>query len=218
MATGYPGYNSLVPKSAGSVGEVLKQNGYNTFWFGKMHNVPDWDVECRVPLICGRPDLALSTFTASLVVTPINGIPPSLKTPPPLSRTLEKPDYILDHDMADQAIKQHSPAACPWHRLSRGSSTTQPAPLTRRTMHPRIGSPNTMDSSIRAGTNMSQRDAGPADQARRCPCRHGTDQAAPPQIPAWDSLDPRPETRLRADDGSLRRRPSYADNQDRKSD
>jgi arylsulfatase A-like enzyme len=42
MATGYPGYNSLVPKSAGSVGEVLKENGYNTSWFGKMHNVPDW--------------------------------------------------------------------------------------------------------------------------------------------------------------------------------
>jgi arylsulfatase A-like enzyme len=42
FATGYPGYNSLVPKSAGSVGEVLKENGYNTAWFGKMHNVPDW--------------------------------------------------------------------------------------------------------------------------------------------------------------------------------
>ena len=42
FATGYPGYNSLVPKSAGSVGEVLRENGYNTSWFGKMHNVPDW--------------------------------------------------------------------------------------------------------------------------------------------------------------------------------
>ena len=42
FATGYPGYNSLVPKSAGSVGEVLKENGYNTSWFGKAHNVPDW--------------------------------------------------------------------------------------------------------------------------------------------------------------------------------
>src|SRR5690606_34272897 len=28
FATGYPGYNSLVPKSAGSVGSVLKENGY----------------------------------------------------------------------------------------------------------------------------------------------------------------------------------------------
>jgi arylsulfatase len=42
FATGYPGDNSLVPKSAGSVGSVLKDSGYNTSWFGKMHNVPDW--------------------------------------------------------------------------------------------------------------------------------------------------------------------------------
>jgi len=42
FATGYPGYDSLVPRSSGSVGEVLKLNGYNTSWFGKMHNVPDW--------------------------------------------------------------------------------------------------------------------------------------------------------------------------------
>src|SRR5262249_13009328 len=42
FAMGFAGYNSLVPKSCGSVGEVLKENGYNTAWFGKMHNVPDW--------------------------------------------------------------------------------------------------------------------------------------------------------------------------------
>ena len=40
--TGYPGYNTLMPKSCGSLGEVLRQNGYNTSWFGKNHNVPDW--------------------------------------------------------------------------------------------------------------------------------------------------------------------------------
>src|SRR5499427_8414387 len=28
FATGYPGYNSLVPKSAGTVAQVLKNNGY----------------------------------------------------------------------------------------------------------------------------------------------------------------------------------------------
>jgi arylsulfatase A-like enzyme len=42
FATGFPGYNSLVSRSDGSVGEVLKESGYNTSWFGKMHNVPDW--------------------------------------------------------------------------------------------------------------------------------------------------------------------------------
>ncbi len=42
FATGFPGYPSLVPKSAGSVGQVLRENGFNTAWFGKAHNVPDW--------------------------------------------------------------------------------------------------------------------------------------------------------------------------------
>jgi arylsulfatase A-like enzyme len=42
LGTGYPGYNSLMPKSADTFAEVLKQNGYNTAWYGKNHNVPDW--------------------------------------------------------------------------------------------------------------------------------------------------------------------------------
>jgi arylsulfatase A-like enzyme len=41
FATGFPGYTSLMSKSSGSVGEILRQSGYNTAWFGKNHNVPD---------------------------------------------------------------------------------------------------------------------------------------------------------------------------------
>lgn len=42
MATGYPGSNSTMPGSPGSIGEILRQNGYSTAWFGRNHNVPDW--------------------------------------------------------------------------------------------------------------------------------------------------------------------------------
>src|SRR6266705_4566605 len=42
MATGYPGYTSPMSKSVGTIGEILRGNGYNTSWFGKNHNVPDW--------------------------------------------------------------------------------------------------------------------------------------------------------------------------------
>src|SRR5215471_5255087 len=42
FATGYPGYNSLMSRSVGTIGEMLKYNGYSTAWFGKNHNVPDW--------------------------------------------------------------------------------------------------------------------------------------------------------------------------------
>ena len=39
-AAGYPGYNTIWPRSAASVAEVLKGNGYSTAAFGKWHNTP----------------------------------------------------------------------------------------------------------------------------------------------------------------------------------
>ena len=39
-ATGYPGNYGNMPKSAATVAEVLKQNGYNTFAVGKWHLAP----------------------------------------------------------------------------------------------------------------------------------------------------------------------------------
>jgi arylsulfatase len=41
MATGYPGYCGIIPKSCATVAELLKQAGYTCSWFGKNHNVPD---------------------------------------------------------------------------------------------------------------------------------------------------------------------------------
>src|SRR5450631_1781802 len=40
QATGYPGYNSIIPKDKVTIGEILKENGYVTSWFGKDHNTP----------------------------------------------------------------------------------------------------------------------------------------------------------------------------------
>jgi arylsulfatase len=42
FATGYPGYDSLKSRSVGTIGQMLRYNGYTTAWFGKDHNVPDW--------------------------------------------------------------------------------------------------------------------------------------------------------------------------------
>ncbi len=39
-ATGYPGGYGSIPKSAATIAEVLKQNGYNTFALGKWHLAP----------------------------------------------------------------------------------------------------------------------------------------------------------------------------------
>jgi arylsulfatase A-like enzyme len=43
QATGYPGYNSVIPRDAVAIGEILRLNGYDTSWYGKDHNVPQWE-------------------------------------------------------------------------------------------------------------------------------------------------------------------------------
>jgi len=43
QATGYPGYNSVIPRDAVGIGEIMKLNGYDTSWYGKDHNVPQWE-------------------------------------------------------------------------------------------------------------------------------------------------------------------------------
>ncbi|MDH6245684.1 arylsulfatase [Mycobacterium sp. OTB74] len=42
-ATGFPSYTTMLPKSTATIGKILKENGYNTSWFGKNHNTPDWE-------------------------------------------------------------------------------------------------------------------------------------------------------------------------------
>lgn len=40
LATGYPGYSGLLPRSCATIAEILSPNGYATGWWGKNHNVP----------------------------------------------------------------------------------------------------------------------------------------------------------------------------------
>lgn len=40
QSTGYPGYNSVIPEDAATIGRILLDNGYATSWFGKDHNTP----------------------------------------------------------------------------------------------------------------------------------------------------------------------------------
>jgi len=40
IATGFPGYDSIIVRANGTIGTILKDNGYATSWFGKDHNTP----------------------------------------------------------------------------------------------------------------------------------------------------------------------------------
>jgi arylsulfatase A-like enzyme len=42
VSTGFPGYDSIIPIEKGTIGTILKANGYATSWFGKDHNTPSF--------------------------------------------------------------------------------------------------------------------------------------------------------------------------------
>ncbi|MFN9861139.1 MAG: sulfatase-like hydrolase/transferase, partial [Pseudanabaena sp.] len=49
LASGYPGYTAILPRSAATIAEVLRDNGYNTAAFGKWHNTPDYETSAVGP-------------------------------------------------------------------------------------------------------------------------------------------------------------------------
>lgn len=48
-ATGFPSYNTTIPRETATVAEVLRGNGYTTWWYGKNHNTPDWGTSVAGP-------------------------------------------------------------------------------------------------------------------------------------------------------------------------
>ncbi len=44
----------MIPRSTATVGRILKENGYNTAWFGKNHNTPDWESSVVGSATCSR--------------------------------------------------------------------------------------------------------------------------------------------------------------------
>jgi arylsulfatase A-like enzyme len=43
-ANGFPGAHGRIPEQCATIGQVLQDNGWSTFWIGKNHNVPEQDV------------------------------------------------------------------------------------------------------------------------------------------------------------------------------
>jgi arylsulfatase A-like enzyme len=49
IATAYPGYDAVMPDTGVTLGTIMRDNGYNTSWFGKNHNMPDYETSQAGP-------------------------------------------------------------------------------------------------------------------------------------------------------------------------
>lgn len=112
MATGYDGYTSLVPKSCASIGEILKDNGWNTGWWGKMHNVPDWKSSTSGPFDLWPNGLGFEYFYGFIGGDNHQFRPAMYENTQPVEPYIGNPNYIMDQDLADNAVayirKHHS--------------------------------------------------------------------------------------------------------------
>jgi arylsulfatase len=103
MATGYDGYTCILPKSCGTVGEVLRQNGYMTAWIGKNHNTPTWEASAAGPFDRWPGGLGFDYFYG-FNAGDMNHWNPLLFEDHTLVPVSSDPNYHLTTDLADHAI------------------------------------------------------------------------------------------------------------------
>jgi arylsulfatase A-like enzyme len=104
LATGFPGYNSLMPKSNGTFAEILRQNGYNTAWYGKNHNVPDWHSSQAGPFDLWPTGLGFEYFYGFLGGDTSQWAPAIYENNQPVEPPHDDPNYFFEKDTADHAI------------------------------------------------------------------------------------------------------------------
>ena len=184
-ATGYDGYTGIIPKSAGTVAEVLREYGYATSWFGKNHNTPDWETSQNGPFDRWPSGMGFDYFYG-FMGGDMDQYQPTLYENHNLVPRSTDPNYILTPDLVNHAIS--------WLQRVKSIAPDKPYFLymsTGATHAPHHASPEFIArfkgkfdqgwDKYREETFERQKKLGvvPAD-AKLTP--------RPAQLPAWDSL------------------------------
>jgi arylsulfatase A-like enzyme len=186
-ATGFPGYNSLMPKSCGTFAEVLRQNGYNTAWYGKNHNVPDWHSSQAGPFDLWPTGLGFEYFYGFIGGDTSQWAPALFENIKPIEPPHDDKEYFFDKDMADHAIARirmlHAVAPQkPWVTYYAPGTAHAPHHAPKEWIAKFKGQFDQGWDKVREETLARQKKLGvvPAD-TRLTERSKG--------IPAWDSLD-----------------------------
>jgi len=185
-ATGYPGYDSVMRKDTATVAEVLKLNAWSTAWFGKNHNVPDWQTSQAGPFDLWPTGLGFEHFFGFIGGDTHQWRPAAVEGTSPVEPYLDDPDYHFDDDLADRAvawIRQHEAVAPdkPFFLYYAPGATHAPHHPRREWVEKYAGRFDAGWDAIRAETLARQKELGivPPDTAL---------VPLAPGIPAWDSL------------------------------
>ena len=105
QSTGYPGYDSIIGPENATIGEILKDSGYATSWFGKEHNTPSFQYTVAGPFNQWPVGMGFEYFYGFMGGETDQWTPYLFRNTTPIFPWIGKPDYNLTTDMADEAIK-----------------------------------------------------------------------------------------------------------------
>ncbi len=169
IGTGYPGYNSLMPKSCGTVArDPQAERLQHRPGSARTTTCPTGRPARPGRSTAGRPGKASSISTASSAATRASGIRPFSRAPS-RSEAPRRQELSLRPRHGRPCHRLDSPAARRWRRTSRSSPTTRRARRTRRTMRRRSGSRSSRASSTRAGTRSARKPSRGRRSWASCP-------------------------------------------------
>jgi arylsulfatase A-like enzyme len=105
MATGYPGYDSIIGPENATIGRILSDNGYATSWFGKNHNTPSFQYSAAGPFDQWPSGMGFQYFYGFMGGESDQWTPYLFRDHTPIFPWIGRKDYNLVTDMADEAIK-----------------------------------------------------------------------------------------------------------------
>jgi arylsulfatase A-like enzyme len=105
-ANGFPGFSSHIPEQTATMGQILQDNGWSTFWMGKNHNVPESDLSSGATKKAWPLQMGFDRFYG-FIGGETNQFYPDLVED---NHYIEQPygpedGYHFSKDLADQAIK-----------------------------------------------------------------------------------------------------------------
>jgi arylsulfatase len=105
FSTGYPGYDAVIGVDNGTIGTILKKNGYATSWFGKNHNTPGYQYSLSGPYDQWPSGMGFDYFYGFMGGETDQWTPFLFRDHTQVFPWLGHPGYNLITDMADEAIK-----------------------------------------------------------------------------------------------------------------
>jgi len=104
QATGYPGYDSFIGRESATIGEILKENGYRTSWFGKDHNTPAFEASQAGPFDQWPTGMGFDYFYGFVGGDTSQWQPNLFRNTTAIYPYVGKPGWNLTTAMADDAI------------------------------------------------------------------------------------------------------------------